>query len=216
MIPTKAAAARNRILMTATQHFAAKGFHGASLREITAAAKVNLAAVNYHFQNKAALYCEVLSSILNPLNKLRLQHLEDAQRLAGDRPVPLSLVFEIFAEPLFELSQHPNHANSELAKLAGRSTLEPLPFIQAFLTANQQVLMARLAQAIRRQATRITASEFMWRLSFLMGALHHTLATLHNMRELTHGLCPNNDSEQTLEHFVRFAVNTIQSPEGTI
>ncbi len=48
-----------RLLDEAEILFAQKGFHAVSVREITAAASCNLAAVNYHFGNKKNLYLEV-------------------------------------------------------------------------------------------------------------------------------------------------------------
>ena len=48
--------ARARILEVAGPIFAAKGYHGATIREICEAAGVNVAAVNYHFRNKRTLY----------------------------------------------------------------------------------------------------------------------------------------------------------------
>ena len=48
--------ARARILEAAGPIFAAKGYHGATIREICEAAGVNVAAVNYHFRNKRTLY----------------------------------------------------------------------------------------------------------------------------------------------------------------
>ena len=202
--------ARNRILSIAAQHFALCGFHGSSVREITKDAQVNLAAVNYHFRNKESLYCEVLSSSLRPLNEARIAKLENAAARAGGAPIPLSIVIEIFAEPLFELCRNPSQSNSFLARLIGRSITEPLPFIQAFLTKNQHAFTKRFVQAIRPHAPKMSASEFMWRLSFVIGAFHHTLATMHYMNDLTRGLCQNNDIEQAKAQFVQFAVNTIQ------
>lgn len=54
------AATRGRILEAAGDLFAAKGFRETTVREIVARAKVNLAAVNYHFRDKRRLYAEVL------------------------------------------------------------------------------------------------------------------------------------------------------------
>lgn len=51
--------ARERILDRAEALFAQRGFDGVSVRQITAAARCNLAAVNYHFGNKKNLYLEV-------------------------------------------------------------------------------------------------------------------------------------------------------------
>jgi AcrR family transcriptional regulator len=53
-----------RLLDAARRAFAAKGFDAASVREITAAAGANLAAVTYHFGSKDALYEAVLETVL--------------------------------------------------------------------------------------------------------------------------------------------------------
>lgn len=55
-----AGATRERILDAAGEVFAEKGLREATVREIVARAKVNLAAVNYHFRGKEGLYAEVL------------------------------------------------------------------------------------------------------------------------------------------------------------
>jgi AcrR family transcriptional regulator len=53
---------RERILDEAEALFAGNGYHAVSVREITRAARCNLAAVNYHFGNKQNLYLEVFRS----------------------------------------------------------------------------------------------------------------------------------------------------------
>lgn len=49
-------ATRDRILEAAGSIFAEHGFHKATIRDICAQAEVNLAAANYHFQDKENLY----------------------------------------------------------------------------------------------------------------------------------------------------------------
>jgi TetR/AcrR family transcriptional regulator, regulator of cefoperazone and chloramphenicol sensitivity len=51
---------RSRLLAAAAGLFADQGFHGTTVREIAARAGVNLAASNYHFGSKRALYLAVL------------------------------------------------------------------------------------------------------------------------------------------------------------
>jgi AcrR family transcriptional regulator len=51
---------RNKILSAAGEVFAEEGFEGATIRAITERAGVNLAAVNYHFRDKAELYSRVV------------------------------------------------------------------------------------------------------------------------------------------------------------
>jgi AcrR family transcriptional regulator len=51
---------RDKILNAAGEVFAEQGFEGATVRAITERAGVNLAAVNYHFRDKAELYTRVV------------------------------------------------------------------------------------------------------------------------------------------------------------
>lgn len=52
---------RNRILAAARQVFSECGFKGATVREICRRAEVNVAAVNYHFSGKEALFTAALN-----------------------------------------------------------------------------------------------------------------------------------------------------------
>lgn len=51
---------RDKILNAAGEVFAEYGFEGATIRAITERAEVNVAAVNYHFRDKAELYNRVV------------------------------------------------------------------------------------------------------------------------------------------------------------
>jgi TetR/AcrR family transcriptional regulator, regulator of cefoperazone and chloramphenicol sensitivity len=51
---------RDKILLAAGEVFAEQGFEGATIRAITERAGVNVAAVNYHFRDKAELYTRVV------------------------------------------------------------------------------------------------------------------------------------------------------------
>src|SRR6201986_1532249 len=51
---------RDKILSAAGEVFAEQGFEGATVRAITERAGVNVAAVNYHFRDKAELYTRVV------------------------------------------------------------------------------------------------------------------------------------------------------------
>ncbi len=63
---------KRRILDAAESLMGDKGFTSTSMRDITAAAKVNLASVNYHFGSKEALLAAVLEPRLQPINEHRL------------------------------------------------------------------------------------------------------------------------------------------------
>lgn len=60
VIPSVSDETRQRLLDAAGEIFAQRGFGRATVREICSRAHANIAAVNYHFRNKAELYTAVL------------------------------------------------------------------------------------------------------------------------------------------------------------
>jgi len=69
---------RDRLLKAAAQLFAARGFKDVTVREICRAGRANVAAVNYHFGDKAGLYREVLQVAIDVIRETN-----DAGRAAG-------------------------------------------------------------------------------------------------------------------------------------
>lgn len=195
----------DRILIAAESLFAEQGYDGTTLRQITQRAKVNLAAVNYHHGDKESLYLEILRRRIQPVNQARLARLEEAEQQAGEQPVPLVTLMEILVGPLFELYAGSDENSRHGARLVGRALVEPLPFMESFLAAEFQPGLARFGQALRRHAPTLTPEDFLWRFSFVVGALQHTLATLHRMKSLTRGICRDNDPAAALPRFVQFA-----------
>ena len=90
---------RESILDAAERLFARDGYAGATLRAITRAAGANLAAVQYHFGGKEALYREVFVRRIRPMNLARAAALDAVEsRRAGDA-VPLRTLLEILFRP---------------------------------------------------------------------------------------------------------------------
>jgi AcrR family transcriptional regulator len=194
-----------RIVIASEQLFAENGYDGTTLRQITRIAKVNLAAVNYHHGDKESLYLEILRRRIQPINQTRLARLAKAETEAGDQPVPLAVIFRLMAEPFFGLFADPEDRGRHAARLIGRSLIEPLPFMDKFLTEEFQPVMARYGQALRRHAPALPPGDFLWRFSFVVGAMLHTLASLHRMKFLTRGICSDHDHAAALSRFVQFA-----------
>ncbi len=64
----RASDTKEKILMQAHDLFSKEGFYGTSVRDIANEAGVNIAAINYHFNNKEALYWETYKFSYNLLN----------------------------------------------------------------------------------------------------------------------------------------------------
>jgi len=72
---------RERILKAAERLFADGGYEATSVRAIVAKARVNQAAINYHFGGKDGLYREVLRSAFHALTEHQLSHAEELRTM---------------------------------------------------------------------------------------------------------------------------------------
>ncbi len=91
---------RERLLEKAETLFAQRGYHAVSVREITAAAKCNMASVNYHFSNKKNLYLEVFRSRWVPREQLMYAEFEKSVDCL-EEPTP-ELVIQALARAYLE------------------------------------------------------------------------------------------------------------------
>ena len=76
---------RTAILNAAERLYADRGFGDVTLRDIVAAANVNLAAVNYHFGSKDELIAELFVTRSLATNRERLNELKAAEEKGGGR-----------------------------------------------------------------------------------------------------------------------------------
>ena len=93
---------KERLLNAAEELFAEKGFEGASIRDLTAKADCNVAAVNYHFGGKEQLYREIFERHIDVLCNLRVNAIgEVMSRMPEVRLEELLYAFvRSFIEPL--------------------------------------------------------------------------------------------------------------------
>src|SRR6478736_2228027 len=76
---------RARILKTAVQLFAERGYEATSVRTLAAKAHVNQAAINYHFKTKDGLYREVLRDAIHALTEDQLSHAQETEAMPRER-----------------------------------------------------------------------------------------------------------------------------------
>src|SRR5512135_2832638 len=115
------AATKERILDTAETLFMEHGFEATSLRAITAAAAVNLAAVNYHFGSKEELFQAVLTRRLDPMNQRRLALLDRFERDTAATPLSCERIIVALFIPALELARDPELGGKNFLRLLGRA-----------------------------------------------------------------------------------------------
>jgi AcrR family transcriptional regulator len=75
---------RERIFKAAERLFAERGYEATSVRAIVAKARVNQAAINYHFAGKDGLYREVLRAAFRALTEQQLSHTQEMEAMSRE------------------------------------------------------------------------------------------------------------------------------------
>jgi AcrR family transcriptional regulator len=161
---------KERILATAEKLFAQRSYAATSLRSIIAAAKVNLAAVHYHFHSKEELLDAVLMRRLEPLNRERLALLDEYERVAGDVPPSLEAILTALIEPPMRLARDPSFAM--FVKLMGRIHADGDAVL---IRKHFGSLVERFLEALQRTMPQMPPEELRWRAYFAVAILAHTL-----------------------------------------
>jgi AcrR family transcriptional regulator len=174
--PRAPAATKARILDAAESLFMEHGFEATSLRALTAAAGVNLAAVNYHFGSKEELFQAVLTRRLDAMNQDRLELLTRLERKSAPAPLSCDRILMALFVPALRLARDPARGGKDFLRLLGRAYADPAPFIRQFLSEQYAPMIARFKAAFGRALPHLPRRELSWRLHFIMGALSYTLA----------------------------------------
>ncbi|MDH3638396.1 MAG: TetR family transcriptional regulator [Gammaproteobacteria bacterium] len=186
---------KGRILDAAEELFAEQGFSATSLRHITARARVNLAAVNYHFGTKDALVEAVFARRLIPMNKDRLQRLDRLVRAHAPQDPPLDRLIEAFIAPALELSRHATEGGARFLKLLGRSYTEPSALLQEQVREMYREVIDRFRPVFAQVLPDLPGDELYWRLHFLVGVLAYCMSGADMMRLIAS--CRVHDSLDT-------------------
>lgn len=192
---------KSKILDAAEKLFGINGFESVSLRDITSAAEVNLAAVNYHFQSKDQLIDAVIARRIQPVNDHRLELLDSL----GPAP-SLEQILEAFLRPVLEIQVE------TLIPLMGRVLSNPDMFVSRVFHTHMAPVAARFAAAFGQTLPALPQADVIWRLHFSVGVLTHTLLWGHLFPRITNGLCSIEDREALLSHTVQFLAAGFRTP----
>ncbi|HEX4858152.1 MAG TPA: TetR/AcrR family transcriptional regulator [Usitatibacteraceae bacterium] len=212
-LPAESPDTKSRILDAAEELFMEHGFEATSLRLITTAAGVNLAAVNYHFGSKEELFQAVLTRRLDPMNRDRMELLSTYEAHAGDRPLTCEKILAAMFIPALRLARDHATGGKNFLKLLGRAYADPAPFIREFLSRQYGEMIARFRAAFSRALPHIPREELSWRLHFVMGALSFTLAGTDVLRVISqyHPDEASND-ELLLKRLAPFLAAGLRAP----
>jgi AcrR family transcriptional regulator len=206
---------KTRILDAAELLFMEHGFEATSLRSLTSAASVNLAAVNYHFGSKEELFQAVLTRRLDPMNQERIDLLERVEREVPGKPVTCERILSAMLIPALRLARDEERGGKNFLRLLGRAYADPAPFIRHFLSAQYAEMIGRYKEAFGRALPHLPKQELTWRLHFVMGALSYTLAgtdALKLFSQMTATDKERDNDELLIQRLAPFLVAGLKAP----
>ena len=149
---SRPAETRERIVSVALRLFAEHGFKGVSVRDISAAAQVNIAAISYHFGSKQGLYRTIFETVLDEDEERFSEQIANVGTLldrGGVNPITLAAAVEILAAGLIGRISTYEHARW-FSVLLARELAFPGEFFD--------LLYRRRAEPILGMMTRVVAA----------------------------------------------------------
>ena len=159
----KGAATSEQLLRVATRIFAAKGYAGATTREICEAAGVNLAAIHYYFGDKEGLY---RAALLVPIQEVTNQFGD-----FGSEAQTFEEAIRAVLAPLVHIALRDDDHELNVARLHLREMLEPSPIFRDIVVRELAPLHAALAGMLARHCGVTRVDTDIQQLAFAMIAM---------------------------------------------
>ena len=170
----------DRILDAAEVEFAAHGFVETSLRTITTKAKVNLAAVNYHFGSKKGLIQAVTDRFLGPLTQnlqAQLSAYEKSANKSADDENELRVLLGILARSCQQVAQQNHHSLAVFARLINTAYSQSQGHLRKHLIFQYGASFMYFMTLLRKHMPEMTNEQFFWRFHYLLGVLVFSLSS---------------------------------------
>lgn len=203
---------KDRLLDAAEELFAERGVAETSLREITALAQANLAAVNYHFGGKDGLLEAVFARRLRPVNRERLALLDAFERQAGEAPVPLEQILYANLAPPFRSLELLGESGERFMRIVARINADPSNAMHAVFVRQFDEIRRRYLAALTRTLPELDAEEIERRFHYTLAAMLHTFCWSKHIGPLCAAAADHR--EEVFASLVAFAAAGMRAPRG--
>lgn len=123
--------------------FAERGYDATSIRAIVAKARVNQAAINYHFAGKDGLYREVLRAAFRALTEQQLEHADEMKAMS--REAALAEFIRRQLRPLLGRDEYSRHM-----RILNWETVRPTAVFRKLLSEEAAPFMGLAVELVRR------------------------------------------------------------------
>jgi AcrR family transcriptional regulator len=221
---------KEKLLDAAERLFAEKGFEGASIRDLAAAADVNIAAVNYHFQGKDNLYSEVIMRRFVGQRDATLAALETLREETGGQPALDRIIETLVGQHVTGALAIPGH--STFMALMGREmnaerSIENATFFKQLIAP----IFEAFSSALLKACPDLGREQMNWVVASIVGQVHHFIFRRHKWDSLPEGSEPREFMQRAFpalslsrddyvrevtRHVTRFSTAAIEGLRGEV
>ena len=199
-----------KILDAAETEFAARGYHGTSLRDISSRAKINQALIRYYFGSKQGLYCAIYLRRGQELGRERIRLLDELEARPGQPPTVAEIV-RAFIIPAIQIKTQ-GAGGIAYMRLHARLQDEAPEFMADIRRRVYDASTIRYIDALKRALIDLDPACVYWRMIFLIGAYFYTLADSERLEHYSGGTCSSKDLDECVRQIVPFLVGGLTCP----
>lgn len=197
---------RQRILRAAGKIFARGGYRAMTLREVTREAKVNLAAVNYHFGSKTNLMRALIRQRFEPINQERLKLLDELVATHAPDPVPLDLIYDALFRPLFAGVESAPINDSTFMQIIGRALTEPADCMRSLHKEFFAELSQRFIREIKRSCPDLSEEDLHYRFFLSISTMIGSVIEQIRLETISGGKLDGTNLDRILQELTAFVV----------
>ncbi|MEO0510515.1 MAG: TetR/AcrR family transcriptional regulator [Verrucomicrobiota bacterium] len=197
----------SQIVLAAEKLFAEKGFRAMTLRDVTKEARVNLAAVNYHFGSKTNLMRAAIKRHIEPINNERIERLDALVAEHTPEPVPLEGIFDALFRPLFDHATSEDDPNRIFIQIIGRAMTEPASFMRNMHKEFFVELSLRFMAELKRACPELTEQDLQMRFFLSVSTMLGTITEQVRLENISGGELGSKDLDRICNELTAFVVS---------
>ena len=211
-VSSPAKGVRDRLLDSAEELFAERGFDSTSIRDLAAAAGCNIASVNYYFGGKEKLYVEIWRRHLHLLRDTRIASIDKVLSESAGEPCLEDLLRSFahaFIGPLVDESGGPR-----LIKLMAREMLTPHLAPSMFGDDVIKPTLSAMQRALAKVCPELPESKVSLVVFSLIGQLLLTVRVRMMMQSMDNEALAMFEPARVIDHIVAFSAAGIRAYAG--
>ncbi len=193
---------KDRVLAEAARLFAERGFNKVTVREICAAAKANVASVNYHFGDKVGLYTEIVERGLGELDDEPRRSFDVA---GGDAEARLGDFVTEMLQQLLAPGQ-----NSHVQQLLMHEMSDPTPMLDVIARRVMRPRLSYLCKVVGALMNRPPADRAVVSAAASVQAQCLMIRMLPSMTRLNAASPEPHNAADLADHITRFSLAGIR------